>query len=226
MNDFNNLLFLPLDISPPGMEVIAGTIGELDKIEYSEMYRDDYRNCYHINLCKSDLHPGKYSKNFSPLLKWYEEKISPWAKGRIMIIVTPPNVENNLHVDYAPEKHFANCQHKLRFVIQGQTSSLIFQDKNKEIQATETNLPFVMSGKWPHKMNNNSQKRKYTFALGYPWEPDLDSDTEYIELLKKSYSKFKDKAIFEDISKLDDTPLKLFEKKYLGGEIPSWHRQV
>ena len=46
----NNLLFLPLDIPNPSMDILK----DLDAINYDNMSEDQYRNCYHIPIMRYD----------------------------------------------------------------------------------------------------------------------------------------------------------------------------
>ena len=62
-------------------------------------------------------------------------------------------------------------------------------------------------------MLNTTDKRKYTLALGSPWEPTL-IDEKYISLLKRSYDKFKDYYISINNLNLPNNYEDLFEGKY------------
>jgi hypothetical protein len=77
----------------------------------------------------------------------------------------------------------------------------------------EVDQPFIINGKWPHCMLNTTNKRKYTLALGSPWEPTL-TDKKYISLLERSYNKFKDYYIAVDNLSLPDNYKELYEEKY------------
>lgn len=222
-----NILFLPLDINPPSQNVIETTISKLDKIPLEEMFQDDYRNCFHVNLLKANGEIGVHGDGFSEILDWYKSEIIPWAKqGRVMIIVTPPHTKNHIHVDCSPEKFLSDLQHKFRYVLQGKTSSLAFYDGDDVIKPEDINYPFVMSGKWPHDMNNNFNQRKYTFALGYPWEPKPKEDKNYRELLERSLSKYRKQLLSANFDKIKEIQMSLFEEKYTGGYTPDWHRKV
>ena len=62
---------------------------------------------------------------------------------------------------------FKTLQHKFRYVLQGNIDDLVFMSEEGDIQLDETiNKPFIMSGKWPHYMKNNTDTTKFTFAFG------------------------------------------------------------
>ncbi len=222
MTKFEKLLYLPLELSLPS----DINVGHLDGIDYSDMYCDEYRNCYHINLFTSRMEPTKFMNLFPQLSKWLHQVVFPIFLGRVMIIVTPPYQKNNLHIDCSPDK-FNTLQHKFRFVIQGQVDSLCFSFRNKTtVSPNNINMPFIMDGKWPHYMVNSCPYRKYTLAIGWPWEPDLQNES-YINLLEKSFKIHEENGLFiRENDELPDNWQTLFEKKYLGGKVPSWHKDI
>ena len=145
--------------------------------------------------------------------EYLEEHIFPWSqRASVVIITTKPGDFNAPHIDCSPNK-FNTLQHKFRYVLQGNVSDLEFITKEKKLRVHEINQPFIISGKWPHTMLNTTNKRKYTLALGSPWEPTL-VDEKYISLLKKSYNKFKDYYISINKLKLPDNYEDLYEEKY------------
>jgi hypothetical protein len=211
--NIEKLLYLPLDIpNPPNI------IEELDKIPYEDMSEDHYRTCYGIPIMTGDKITGVYSwvsstNHLTSLREYLEEHIFPWSqKAKIYIITTRPGYLNAPHIDCSPA-NFNTLQHKFRYVFQGNVSDLEFITKEKNLHLHEINQPFIISGKWPHTMLNTFSKRKYTLALGSPWEPVL-TDKKYISLLKRSYDKFKDYYISIDNLSLPDNYENLYEEKY------------
>ena len=208
--DFSKLLFLPIDIPNPPAEIAE----KLDRIDYSEMITDNYRNCYHIPMMTKDKKWTYIAKNIPELINWCESYVFSWAKpSRIMIITTPSGKTNPPHIDCSPDK-FVTWQHKLRYVIRGNTDSLYYISKQGDKYVPEIDKPFIMDGKWPHVMHNTHSETKYTFALGAPWEPD-DSDIDYIKMLEKSYKKYKDHYLSSEKLQLPENYESLFKKEYL-----------
>ena len=212
--NIEKLLYLPLDLPAPSREVIK----ELDKIPYEEMSIDHYRTCYHIPITRGNKRSMKYNwvsltEHLTSLHEYLEEHIFSWSqRARVVIITTKPGNLNAPHIDCSPE-NFNTLQHKFRYVLQGNVSDLEFITKEKNLRVHEIDQPFIISGKWPHTMLNTTNKRKYTLALGSPWEPTLD-DVDYMLLLKKSYDKFKNYYISVDNLNLPDNYEDLYEEKY------------
>jgi hypothetical protein len=209
--NIEKLLYLPLDLPAPSREVIK----ELDKIPYEEMSIDHYRTCYHIPIMRGNKTSMKYEwvSHLTSLHEYLEEHIFPWSqRARVVIITTKPGDLNAPHIDCSP-KNFNTLQHKFRYVLQGNVSDLEFITKEKNLRVHEVDQPFIISGKWPHSMLNTTNKRKYTLALGSPWEPTL-TDKKYISLLERSYNKFKDYYIAVDNLSLPDNYEELYEEKY------------
>lgn len=206
----DNLLFLPLDIPKP-----PDIVKELDNISYEEMTPDTYRNCYHIPIMRYNkkTDESKWIFKFTGLQDYLETHIFPWSqKARIVIITTKPKEKNHPHIDCSPDK-FYTLQHKFRFVFQGNTSDLEFISNEKKLRVPDLNQPFIMDGKWPHEMTNNTYKRKYTLALGAPWEPKK-TDEKYTSLINKSYAKYKDYYISSEYLNLPDNYQNLYEDIY------------
>ena len=132
---------------------------------------------------------GELAKEFSDLVEWAEDVIFPWTgRSRIMIITTPPNEENPPHIDCSPEM-FNTLQHKFRYVLQGNIDDLVFMSTEDIYLDKTVDKPFIMSGKWPHYMKNNSGTTKFTFAFGAPWDGDLEDD-KYKNMLSKSHDSY------------------------------------
>ena len=222
MTPFDKVLFLPINLPTPG----DIDFDFLDGIDLSEMFKDEYRNCYHINLLTSKFEKTRWFNELPSLSTWLGKVVLPKFMGRVMIIVTPPETKNHTHIDCSPEK-FNTLQHKFRFVLRGRVQDLRFVFFNgKEISPPKINNPFIMDGSWPHYMENTLPARKYTLAIGYPWEPNL-KDKAYSQLLQSSYEKYSNFSIFcSDGLKLPENWNELFENKYLGGCTPEWHKRV
>ena len=153
------------------------------------------------------------TQSLTSLHNYLETHVFSWTqRARVVIITTEPGGLNAPHIDCSPGK-FNTLQHKFRYVIQGNVSDLQFITKEKNLKAHEVDQPFIMSGKWPHTMLNTTNKRKYTLALGSPWEPTLD-DARYVSLLKRSYDKFKNYYVSVDGLNLPDNHESLYEEKY------------
>lgn len=204
----NDLLFLPLDIPEP-----PDITKELDKISYNDMTKDNYRNCYHIPIMRWRNGTGKWIFNFPQLKSYLEQFIFPWTnQSRVVIITTKPKFKNHPHIDCSPDK-FNTLQHKFRFVLQGNTNDLTFLTSDGFISAPSISKPFIMDGSWPHEMTNTTNKRKYTLALGSPWEPKK-SDKNYMSLLDRSYIKYKKYYISSKDLNLPKNYEKLYEDIY------------
>jgi hypothetical protein len=61
-------------------------------------------------------------------------------------------------------------------------------------------------------MHNTSGDTKFTLALGAPWDGSYD-DKDYVNLLSKSYQKYKDYYLGVNFD-LPDNWEELFEEKY------------
>ena len=160
------------------------TIEWLNNLDEKYWFWNEYRTCDLLALMTQtgDFHRSKAENNpfnsdffwtpFVPdfIKKYFEENIFTWTKtkSRIMIIRTKAYKENKIHIDCSPQK-FHTTQHKFRIVVQGNTDSLYFRTKKKDIWAPSTQKPFIIEGSWPHGMINNSPLPKYTIALGAPW---------------------------------------------------------
>jgi hypothetical protein len=221
MTTFDQLLFMPLDLPPPSLNEVSF----LDTVPYKEMHHDEYRNCYHINLITSKGEKTKWLTQLPQIADWIKKTIRPIFEGRTMIIVTPPGESNTIHIDCSPDK-FNTVQHKFRYVLRGPVNGLKFQFKDKQVCLPQISQPYIIEGKWPHHMDNYTQQRKYTIAIGYPWEPSLRNNT-YLGLLEKSHETYHKKAIYyESYDQLPPNWERMYDPKYLGGETPSWHKLV
>jgi len=208
MIDFSKLIYLPLDIpNPPNVSDF------FDSISYDEMIVDNYRTCFHIPVADENGNYSDVIKHCEDLLDWFENHIFTWAdRSRMRIITTPPGESNAQHIDCSPKK-FLTLQHKFRYVFRGDRTSLIFNHKDGDERIHDIDKCYMMDGKWPHEMINSTNDRKYTLTLGAPWEPQL-SDKKYLELLERSYIKYKDYYMSSDEWQLPAGWKQLFHEKY------------
>ena len=208
MIDFSKLQFLPIDMpNPPDVEDV------LDTISFEEMNTDEYRNCFHIPLMDGEGEWLPVASKVPELVDWAEKHLFTWAgRGRIMIITTLPGKHNPPHIDCSPER-FETWQHKFRVVLRGNVDDLSFISRSGTTSVPNINKPYMMSGKWPHEMHNTYNGIKYTFALGAPWEPEAN-DKSYIDMLERSYNKYKDYYMSFDNLELPENVNDLYEKKY------------
>lgn len=209
MSLFEKLIFLPLDIpNPPDCTKYWDTLTEQD------LYVDDYRTCHHIPIMTGDGQWTQIAEQTPQLINWFEQYVFTWAeRSRVMIIRTEPQKENAPHIDCSPQK-FNTLQHKLRYVFQGKVDSLYFIHNKGQERPKEIDACYMMSGRWPHAMNNYTNNRKYTLALGAPWEPD-PNEPKYADILNKSYHKYKNYYIGHHDWSLPSNWRDLFENKYI-----------
>lgn len=206
---FEKLIFLPLDIPNP-----PNVCDFWDTLDDSELMQDDYRTCHHIPIMTGNGEWTDIGQATPELILWFEEHVFTWAeRSRVMIIKTEPQKENAPHIDCSPEK-FSTLQHKLRYVFQGKVSSLFFIHDKGEVRPKEIDAPYMMSGRWPHAMHNDTNERKYTLALGSPWEPD-PYDPKYAEVLERSYHKYNEYFISHEEWNLPSNWRTLFEDRYI-----------
>lgn len=210
-----NLLYLPLDLESPPRDFLD----HLNELSFKKLYTDNYRNCFHVPLMY-DVVPGKFfwtpfALPYKSLREWCEDVLLPiTGRSRIMIITTPAGETNPPHIDCSEDKFYSTLQHKFRYVLQGNIDDLIFIDRDKEIRCNAgPDVPFVMSGKWPHYMKNNSNTTKFTLALGAPWDGSTD-DADYVNLIERSYAKYHSFYQSSSCLQLPDNWQELFEENY------------
>lgn len=208
---FDDLLYLPLDIENPPLD----HMDYLNSLDFSKIYQDEYRNCWHVPVMYNPTDKDKFqwmpwAFEMPKLKQWCEDVLFKITKqrSRIMIITTPNDYKNPLHIDCSPEM-FNTPQHKFRYVMQGNVDDLDFIGKDASVTPTAIDKPFVMSGKWPHEMHNTSGDTKFTLALGAPWDGSY-TDQEYVNVLNQSYQKFEDYYLGVDFE-LPDNWEDLFE---------------
>lgn len=189
-----NIIYLPLSLpNPPQLTPV-----QISAIEKIPKIRDNYRNCFHIPLynamgsvtdfpsvTSSQMSWTHYSKWFPELKKYILSELS-WMRplGRIVLIYTLPHDSNPIHLDYLPISKDRD-QIKFRAVLQGASSSLWFWDGASKVPVPEIGRkPFLMSGKFPHGMDNKSGAPKITLGIGDPWSNEYNR--EFNILLRKS----------------------------------------
>lgn len=210
-----NLLYCPLDMETPPTDFLD----HLNNLKLEKLYTDNYRNCYHVPIMYDTI-PNKFSWMpfafpYKSLREWLEDVLFPiTGKSRVMIITTPPGVENPPHIDCSKDKFQNTLQHKFRYVLQGNIDDLVFMSKSGDVRCNQgPDTPFVMSGSWPHYMQNRSDTTKFTLALGAPWDGDLRNES-YVNLVSNSYKKYKSYyQSFENLQ-LPENWEDLFEEKY------------
>lgn len=208
---FEQLLFLPLDIDNPPLDYID----YLMEVKQEGRWQDKYRNCAHTPVMynykdKKVYDWTQHGEQMPKLQQWFEDILFPvTGRSRIVIINTIAQEENPPHIDCSIKK-FDTLQHKFRYVMQGNVSDLEFIGKEQSVRPNEIDKPFIMCGKWPHKMKNRTDKTKLTLAFGAPWDGDLE-DNKYSELLEKSYSKYSNHYLGMGMS-LPDNYESLFEE--------------
>jgi hypothetical protein len=104
------------------------------------------------------------------LVRYFQDHIFPWVgtECRVAILKTAAGARNHEHIDCSPAD-MDDIQHKFRLVLQGRTDSLYFITDAGTFRAPETELPFLIDGRWPHGMYNAEAEEKYTLVLGAPW---------------------------------------------------------
>ena len=179
-----NLLFAELDL--PLIDK-SRVVDWLTEIPNSYWLFDTYRQCFMLPLMtrngkskKADMLQHNIQTNIAKFFwtnitphfikNYFEKNIFNWTKtkSRIIIIKTPGQGQNPVHIDCFPET-FNTIQHKLRIVVQGTSDSLYFETRKGKVWAPLTKKPFIMDGSWPHGMINTSKLIKYTICFGSPW---------------------------------------------------------
>ena len=195
MVNFEKLIFLPLDMPPPpdiSTELDVVYHKGIDNVNFVE---DSYRVSPSIILMTPDGEWMPLAKDIPDFVEWAESSLFPWTqRSQLVVITTPPKKSMAPHIDCSPVKFTTDMQHKFRYVIRGNTSTLRYLKKNSAELVPDTDRPYIISGRWPHDMKNDYHKVKYTLCLGAPWEPSL-KDKRYVEMLERSYYKFKDKYV-------------------------------
>ena len=176
------MLFAELNIKTIDKKRTAEWLNSLDEKYW---FWDEYRTCDLLALMTQsgefDEESAKKNNSAQDYFFWtafvpdfireyFENHIFTWTKmkSRILVIRTKAYQENKVHIDCSP-KVFHTIQHKFRIVVQGNTDSLYFRTKKKNIWAPSTQKPFIIDGSWPHGMINNNPFPKYTIVLGAPW---------------------------------------------------------
>jgi hypothetical protein len=212
---FEDLLYLPLDIETAPRDCLH----KLNDVDFRKARRDDYRNCWQIQLMDRINGEFKWTplakeKGFKSLIDWAEDCVFPLlGRSRVVIIATPHGTANYPHIDCSPQM-FNTLQHKFRCVLQGNIDDLVFMSFDDEIYIEKTvDKPFIMSGRWPHHMLNSSTDTKFTFAFGAPWDGNLSNKT-YFDMLKRSHMMYNEYYITSKNIELPREYEKYYENKY------------
>lgn len=196
----DNLLFATIDSIPIlNKEKAAQEILSLDD---SLSFWDEYRHTQMFPLMTKNGGGNREGTNnnqdgdfewtpFAPkvVVDWFENYVFKWLgeRARVMALVTQPGVANNEHIDCDPEELHTR-QHKLRIVLQGNTSTLYWLTSNGNIHAPNTEKAFIMDGGWPHGMINTTDEIKVTLALGAPWNGKDEYDDITLIQKRNDYS--------------------------------------
>lgn len=210
----NNLLYIPLDIKNPPADAIEG----IETIPNDMMKWDEFRSCHLIPLAidfnEKDVIEWmpQYIDKFPKLKSWLEDEVIPVTGfGRTLIIVTEPDEINSPHIDASPETFDSYLNHKFRYVLQGNVHDLEFlTDTEDTLRMPNIDKPFMMNGKWPHKMHNTHNGRKYTLAIGAPWEPNIN-DEKYKDLISKSFDLYSNEYMSSTDTNMPDNWETMFE---------------
>lgn len=230
--EFNpaELLYLPLDIPAPPKYFFDRIINDIESqpghpatvkrdVEYTHDHGffDPYRMSEIIHLCDRDGNftdvVKKYQDN-TDMEDWFYELRKYFAPTRAAITVTFDGDTVPYHIDCSPNK-FATLQHKVRYVVRSKKALTFGLSKNKEIQTPFpwVDKPFVFSGKWPHTLKNDTGEHVFIFTMGAPWEASLN-DQKYVELLERSYIKYKEFYMSTRDLLLPEKYFEYYEDKY------------
>ncbi len=119
-----------------------------------------------------------------------ESCIFPQVQGRYRIIalITPPNKSIKLHADCNFED-IDLLNHKLRFSISGNISSLWFlNERFEKVHVSSISKVYVLDGSHPHGVDASPNGFKITLCIGSPWFGDLTGD--FLDLMHKSEKKY------------------------------------
>jgi hypothetical protein len=195
-SEISNIMFADLDLPDFDHKMFASC---LKKIPETQWQMNDLRGTKGLALmtstgkakdfklqCDRDAREYKWTEHAADcIVEYFESNIWPWVgRGtRVTVLRTLPHQSINLHVDCSPEK-INTLQLKLRMVVQGQTDTLFFLDRNGEkIFAPKTKKPYIIDGTWPHGVLNQNET-KYTICVGSPW-----TGSEYYPKFNRRYLK-------------------------------------
>jgi len=176
----DNLLFAKID-SIPILDKEQAT-KEILALNSKFSFWDNYRHTQMFPLVTkgglgvdgtSNNQPGDFQwieHTPTVIVNWFEDYLFPWIghRARVMALVTQPGAANNEHIDCNPHE-LNTLQHKIRIVLQGNTSTLYWVTDKGNVPAPDIEHPFIMDGGFPHGMINTSKESKVTLALGAPW---------------------------------------------------------
>jgi hypothetical protein len=190
-------MFASIDMPVPDKNIV---LSEIHKVDEQYWFWEGFRATTMLPLMtknsglgvtgSSNKIQGEYTwTSFAPptIIKWFEEHVFPFLgmKTRVMLLRTEPNSNNNEHVDCG-RNEIGTRQHKFRWVVDGDTSTLYFITKSENVTSPKIDLPFIMDGGWPHGMNNIANKKKYTIVAGSPWNGNDSYDSRIKILLNRT----------------------------------------
>ena len=176
----DNLLFARIDGIPildkkkAAKEILAldSELSFWDNYRHTQMFPLNTKGGLGVDGT-SNNQPGDFrwvSHTPAVIIDWFEDYLFPWigCRARVMALITKPGGANNEHIDCSPHE-LNTLQHKIRIVLQGNTSTLYWITDKGKVSAPDIEHAFVMDGGFPHGMINTSDECKVTLALGAPW---------------------------------------------------------
>jgi hypothetical protein len=182
MVELEKILFAELTLSPPPK---SEWLKSIEAIDENYWFHDDFRRCDLLPLfTEFGQHERLKSNNsgkvesldwvtYAPrgLVEYAESEILPWLEpnARFFLIRTLPLQHQNPHIDcYRDVTN--QCQLKMRLVLQGDPTDLVFLNQTDGIRLPNFQNFFIMDGAWPHVMTNSLEQTRYVLALGTPWQ--------------------------------------------------------
>lgn len=210
MRDFANLTFLPLDLNFDDYchNIERETMSHFEKLGFWSTYQD----CWMLPLWTSGggikeielfekLKPYTWTKaaeSMPATRAMIENVIFPWARGfyRVVALVTPPGHPIKLHAD-CTIADLDSLNHKLRYSITGDISSLWFLDRDlKKVYVSDVSRSYVLDGSHPHGVDARSGSFKITICVGSPWSGDLEG--KFLSLMQASETKYRSQILWRE----------------------------
>lgn len=199
---FEEVTFLPLDVNID--EYCPLVEDEIMKSYESLGFWSSYQACWMLPLWTSGgglqenqlvekERPFQWTPAIEHLPKTKEmikTCIFPQIKGnyRVVALITPPKKTIKMHVDCNYED-IHSLNHKLRFSISGNISSLWFLNQHFEkVYVSSVSRVYVLDGSHPHGVDAVDSGFKITLCVGSPWSGELHGG--FLELMTRSEKKF------------------------------------
>ncbi|MBY0384959.1 hypothetical protein K2X05_07360 [bacterium] len=199
---FSEVTFLPLDINID--EHCSLVEAEIMRSYETLGFWSTYQGCWMLPLWTSGSglketelieksQPFSWTKAIGSLPStraMIERCIFPQVHGRyrVVALITPPGKKIKLHTDCNFED-ISFLNHKLRFSIAGNISSLWFLNKKFEKTfVSSISRAYLLDGSHPHGVDASSSGFKITLCIGSPWSGDLTGD--FLNLMLQSEKKF------------------------------------